>query len=59
MNELKKILVAVIITLCTSAILASAKSYIDVERLKVKTQSLFDMVKDIREDVKYIRRKIP
>lgn len=59
MSELRKILVAVLITLCTSAILASAKSYIDVEKIKVRQQSLFDMVKEIKDDVKYIRRKIP
>jgi len=54
--ELKKAIVSIVVALCLSTIMAAAKAYVDVERLKVKVTSLFDYVKETRDDVKEVKQ---
>lgn len=54
--ELKKAIVSIITALCLSTIMAAAKAYVDVERLKVKVESLFDVVRETRDDVKDVKQ---
>jgi hypothetical protein len=55
--QINKILAGIFIGLAIATVSAAAKSYIDVERLKVKVTTLFDYVKETRDDVKYIKRQ--
>jgi uncharacterized membrane protein YhiD involved in acid resistance len=54
--EIKKAIVAIVTALCVSTIMAATKAYVDVERLKVKVSSLFDYVKETRDDVKEVKK---
>lgn len=56
---MNKTLSSILIGLSLATIAAASKAYIDVERLKINQLNLFDLVKETREDVKYIRRHIP
>jgi hypothetical protein len=55
MQNLNKLVLAIITSVTITAIGASAKAYIDVERLKLKVEVLFDLVKETRDDVKEIK----
>lgn len=48
----------VLIGLLTTAIMASAKSFVDVERLKIKVESLFELTKDTNDRIKVIEKFI-
>lgn len=50
-----KFLYAVGVGIALATLSAAGKSYVDVERLKVQTVTLFDTVKEIKEDVKDIK----
>jgi hypothetical protein len=54
--SINKLTLAIISGIIIATLSAAGKSYIDVERLKVNQLNLFDLVKETREDVKYIRR---
>ena len=54
--ELRKAIIAIVTALCVSTIMAATKAYVDVERLKVKVSSLFDYVKETRDDVKEVKQ---
>ena len=54
----KQTFVGVLITLFSGAIIASAKSYVDVEKLKTKVETLFEYVKETRQDVKDIKQHL-
>ena len=56
MQNLNKIIIAVVTSITITAIGASAKAYIDVERLKLNVGVLFDLVKETRDDVKDIKQ---
>jgi hypothetical protein len=56
MQGANKILMAIITSITITAIGASAKAYVDVERLKLKVEVLFDFVKETRDDVKEIKK---
>jgi hypothetical protein len=56
MQNLNKFILAIITSVTITAISASAKAYIDVERLKLKVEVLFDLVKETRDDVKEIKK---
>lgn len=56
MQNLNKIVIAVVTSITITAIGASAKAYIDVERLKINVVTLFDLVKETRDDVKDIKK---
>jgi hypothetical protein len=56
MQNLNKFILAIITSVTITAIGASAKAYIDVERLKLKVEVLFDLVKETRDDVKEIKK---
>jgi hypothetical protein len=49
------VILSIVASLCAATITAAAKSYVDVERLKVKVETLFDYVKETRDDVKTIK----
>lgn len=53
--ELRKVIVSVISAICLTTIMAAARAYVDVERLKIKVESLFDVVKETRDDVKDVK----
>lgn len=53
---MNRIIASLIVGLSLATISAAGKAYVDVERLKVKVNTLFDYVKETRDDVKYIRR---
>ncbi len=54
--ELRKTMIAIITALCVSTIMAAAKAYVDVERLKDKVVMLFDYAKETRDDVKEVKQ---
>jgi hypothetical protein len=56
MQNLNKLILAIITSVTITAIGASAKAYVDVERLKLKVEVLFDFVKETRDDVKEIKK---
>lgn len=56
MQNLNKIVIAIVTSITITAIGASAKAYIDVERLKLNVGVLFDLVKETRDDVKDIKQ---
>jgi hypothetical protein len=56
MQNLNKLVLAIITSVTITAIGASAKAYVDVERLKLKVEVLFDFVKETRDDVKEIKK---
>lgn len=55
---LKRIITGVVIGLSVATISAAAKSYIDVERLKIKVINIIDLVKETRQDVKEIKNHL-
>ena len=61
-----KIIISVVSSLAVATIAAAAKSYIDVERLKVQNKSTKEIVidmrieqKEMRRDIKDILRRLP
>jgi hypothetical protein len=54
--EVKKAIMSIVTALCVATLVSAAKAYVDVERLKVKVQSLFDVVKETRDDVKDVKQ---
>lgn len=56
--DTRRIIASVIAGIALAALSAAAKSYVDVERLKTRVESLSDNVIEIKEDVKWIRRNI-
>jgi len=48
----------VLASLCVATISAAAKSYIDVERLKIKVETLFEYARETRDDVKEIKKHL-
>lgn len=55
MNDYKKVLVAIVISLSISTIGAAAKAYVDVEKLKTEISFVFDMLVEIKDDVSEIK----
>lgn len=53
--DFKRAATSIVVGLCLSTIVAAAKAYVDVERLKIKVESLFDVVSETRNDVKEVK----
>lgn len=56
--DAKKIAAAIIVGLTIGTISAAAKSYVDVERLKVQVYNMVDLIKETRDDVKDIKQHL-
>lgn len=54
--DTKKILAAIFVGLTIGTISAAAKSYVDVERLKVHVDNMVDLIRETRDDVKEIKQ---
>ena len=55
-KDVKKYLIALFVGLSIGTLSAAAKSYIDVEKLKVEYKNIKEIVIEIRDDVKEIKR---
>jgi hypothetical protein len=55
---MRTIINGIIIGLSVATISAAAKSYIDVERLKVRVINIIDLVRETRQDVKDIKKHL-
>lgn len=56
--SVKKVLTGVVITICATSIIAAAKSIIDVEKLKVENKHDRELIIEVRDDVKTIKRHL-
>lgn len=56
--KVNKVLLTAVLSLCTGAIGAAAKSYIDVVELKTKVENYADTQHEIKEDIKDIKTDI-
>lgn len=57
--NVRKLIESIIVSICFATLAAAAKSYVDVEKLKTSYEYLTETLKEVKEDVKYIRRNIP
>ena len=55
MTEVRKILLTILTTVLCTAILATAKAMVDVEKLKTRMETIIDDVRDIKKDVSLIK----
>jgi len=53
-----KILVSILVPLFAAAIMASAKAIVDVQVLKAENMTTKDIVKEIKQDVRDIRKHL-
>ena len=65
MTDAQKILISIVATLCTAAIISSAKAIVDVQVLKAEHLSVKEMLHDAKEerniisdDIKTILQKL-
>ena len=54
--EIKNAFYAFLVGATLAGTTAASKAYIDVERLKTKVETMIDLIKETREDIKDVKR---